>query len=106
MLFILIGFEILTYLASFVKFKKEIATHSIGAKIWTLFLFATLVEIILKCNSILLFNVCFWFGLLTRLEIIGIILILKKWTNDVPSIYHAYLLKQGKEISRNKLFNG
>ncbi len=105
-LFVLIGFEVFTYIVSYLKFRKEIATHSIGAKIWTLFLFATLVQIIWQCESNLLFNICFWFGILTRLEIAGIILTLKNWTNDVPSIYHAYLLRQGKAIKRNKLFNG
>lgn len=103
---ILFGFEALTYLVSFLKFRKEIATHSIGAKIWTLVLFATLIQVILQCQSILLFNICFWVGLLTRLEIIAIILILKKWTNDVPTFYHSIRLRQDKEIKRHKIFNG
>ncbi|WP_228411696.1 CDP-alcohol phosphatidyltransferase family protein [Chryseobacterium sp.] len=103
---ILIGTEILTYLVSFIKFKKEIATHTIGAKIWTLILFATLIQIILECESVLLFQFCFWIGLITRTEIIVIILILNKWTNDVPSFYHALKLRKGLPIKRNKLFNG
>lgn len=103
---LLIGVELLSYLVSFIKFKKEIATHSIGAKIWTLFLFITLVQLIFECQSHVLFTICFWLGLLTRLEIILILLMLKKWTNDVPSLYHAIKLRQGKEIRRNKMFNG
>lgn len=105
-LIILLGFEGLTYVVSFIKFKKEVATHSIGAKIWTLLLFATLVEIIIKCQSGILFELFFWVGIMTRLEIIAIILTLKKWTNDVPSFYHSVRLRQGKEIKRHKLFNG
>lgn len=104
--FILIAIEALTYLVCYLKFKKEIATHSIGAKIWTLVLFATLVQVILQGESKVLFAVCFWLGILTRLEIIAIILALKKWTNDVPSFHHALKLRQGKNIKRNKLFNG
>jgi phosphatidylglycerophosphate synthase len=103
---ILLVFEGLTYIFSFIKFKKEIATHSIGAKIWTLLIFATLVQIILQCQSNVLFNICFWIGLITRLEIIAILLILKNWTNDVPTFYHAIKLRQNKEIKLNKLFNG
>ena len=102
----LIGIELLTYAISFLKFKKEIATHSIGAKIWTLFLFATLIDVIVEGNSILLFEVFFWIGIATRLEIIAIILILKNWTNDVPTFIHAIKLRQNKPIKRNKLFNG
>ncbi len=105
-LIILFSAEALTYLVSYIKFKKEIATHSIGAKIWTLILFATLVEIMVHCQSVVLFEFCLWIGLLTRLEILAIVIILKKWTNDVPTIYHATKLRQGKEIKRNKLFNG
>ena len=103
---VLLASEGLIYLVCFIKFKKEIATHSIGAKIWTLILFATLVQIIIQCQSTVLFEMCFWVGILTRFEIIAIIIVLKQWTNDVPSIYHAFKLRQGKEIKRNKLFNG
>jgi phosphatidylglycerophosphate synthase len=106
MLIVIFVVEGLTYLVSFIKFKKEIATHSIGAKIWTLFMFATLIQVILQCESVILFHFFFWIGIITRLEIIAIILTLKTWTNDVPSIYHARKLRQGKEIKRHKMFNG
>lgn len=76
-LIVLFSAEALIYLVSYIKFKKEIATHSIGAKIWTLILFATLVEIMVHCKSVVLFELCLWIGLLTRLEILAIILILK-----------------------------
>ena len=103
---LLLGIEVLTYLISFLKFKKEIATHSIGAKIWTLLLFATFVQIILQCQSIFLFNLCFWVGMFTRIEIIAIIMTLKVWTSDVPTFYHSVKLRKGKEIKRHKIFNG
>lgn len=105
-LIILFSVEGLTYLISFIKFKKEIATHTIGAKAWTLLLFATLVELIAHCESAILFNACFWVGLITRAEIIAIIFALKSWTNDVPSFYHSLQLRRGKDIRRNKMFNG
>ena len=102
---ILVAAEALIYLVSFLKFKKEVATHSIGAKIWTLLLFGTLVQVILQCQSIILFNLCFWIGLLTRAEIIAILLILKTWTNDVPSVFHSIQLRKGKTIKKKKMFN-
>lgn len=105
-LIILSGLEGLTYLICFIKFRKEIATHAISSKLWTLLLFATLIEIIITCNSHLLFQLCFYTGLITRLEIIAIVLVLKEWTNDVPSLYHALLIRQGKPIKKKKLFNG
>jgi len=98
--------EGLAYLVCFIRFKKEIATHTIGAKIWTLFIFATLIQLMLNGESTMLFSLFFWIGMVTRLEIITILLILKKWTNDVPTVFHSILIRQGKEIKRHKLFNG
>jgi phosphatidylglycerophosphate synthase len=103
---VLLSFEALTYLVCFLKFKKEVATHSLGAKLWTLFLFATLVELLANQQANLFFVWCFWIGIITRLEITAIIFTLRKWTNDVPTIYHAFQLRNGKMIKRNKLFNG
>ncbi|MEH3112800.1 CDP-alcohol phosphatidyltransferase family protein [Pedobacter terrae] len=105
-LIVLGAFEASTYAVSYLKFKKEIATHSIGAKIWTLTIFASLVEIMVHCESVVFFELCFWIGLVTRSEILAIVFTLRQWTNDVPTIYHAAKLRQGKEIKRNKLFNG
>jgi len=105
-LLILLSVEGLTYVVSFVRFKKEVATHAILSKIWTLTIMATLIQIVLSCNSLILFNICFYFGILTRLEIIAILFIIKEWTNDVPSLYQAILLRKGKTIKRHKFLNG
>lgn len=105
-LILIFSLEGLTYLISYLKFKKEVATHSIGAKIWTLFMFASLIQIIWQCDSGVLFTLFLWIGIITRLEIIAILVTLKKWTNDVPSLYHAIQLSKGKEIKRHKMFNG
>lgn len=105
-IFTLIGAEAATYIVSYIRFSKEIATHAISSKLWTLTLFATLVQVMATCGSGLLFQLCFYAGMLTRLENIIILLLLKEWTNDVPSAYHALQLRQGKEIKRYKLFNG
>jgi phosphatidylglycerophosphate synthase len=106
MLTVLFGTELLTYVLCFIKFRKEVATHAILSKLWTLVMFATLIQIMTTCSSGLLFNICFYVGMISRFEIIGILLLLRQWTNDVPSLYHAVLLRQGKPIKRHKLFNG
>jgi CDP-diacylglycerol--glycerol-3-phosphate 3-phosphatidyltransferase len=106
LLTILLGTEALTYVVSFAKFKKEVATHAISSKIWTLILFATLIQIMITCDAPVLFQWCFYVGMISRLEIITILLLLRRWTNDVPSVYHAVLLRKGKEIKRHRLFNG
>jgi CDP-diacylglycerol--glycerol-3-phosphate 3-phosphatidyltransferase len=105
-LLILLAVEGLTYMVSFIRFKKEVATHAIFSKIWTLTIMATLIQIVVSCNSLILFNICFYLGILSRLEIIAILLVIREWTNDVPSVYHAILLRNGKQIKRNKFLNG
>jgi phosphatidylglycerophosphate synthase len=105
-LIILVAVEAATYLICFIKFKKEVATHSIGAKVWTLVLFATIIQIMLTLNSNVLFGICFYLGIATRLEIIAILLIIPNWTNDIPNVYQALRLRKGKPVKRHKLFNG
>lgn len=105
-LLILLAVEGLTYMVSFIRFKKEVATHAILSKIWTLTIMGALIQVVVSCNSLILFNICFYLGIFSRLEIIAILIVLKNWTNDVPSLYHAVLLRQGKQIKRHKLLNG
>ncbi|MBF9221397.1 CDP-alcohol phosphatidyltransferase family protein [Hymenobacter ruricola] len=105
-LWTLLGLEGLTYAASFLKFRKEVATHSWGAKVWVLVSFAALVQVLSTGESGLLFDACFGLGVLSRLEIVAIVLLLRRWTNDVPTCYHALQLRQHKPIRRHRLFNG
>lgn len=103
---VLLVAEALCYAISYLRFRKEVATHAIASKIWTIILFATLIDVVLNSASGWLFQVCFYFGMITRLEVMSILLLIKEWTNDVPSVYHAILLRNGKSIKRNKMFNG
>jgi phosphatidylglycerophosphate synthase len=102
----LLGLEALTYIVSFLRFKKEVATHSFAAKAWVLVSFGALVQVSLSCQADWVFQLCFLVGVLSRVEIIGILLTLKMWASDVPTIYHAMRLRRGKEIKRHKLFHG
>ena len=105
-LLILLALEALTYAVCYLKFRKEIATHSWAAKAWVLVSFAALIQLISSCEARWLFEASFYIDVLSRLEIVAIILLLRKWTNDVPTAWHAGQLRQGKSIKRHKLFNG
>ncbi|RZK45426.1 MAG: CDP-alcohol phosphatidyltransferase, partial [Hymenobacter sp.] len=105
-LLVLLGAEALTYGVSFLKFRKEVATHTFAAKAWVLVSLATLVQVSLSCQSGWLFQGCFWLGLASRLEIVGILLVLKSWVADVPTLHHARQLRRGRAIRRHKLFHG
>lgn len=103
---ILIALEAIAYLISFLRFRKEVATHALASKLWVLILLFVFIEVVLTSNSSWLFQLCFWVGVVSRLEIIGILLLVREWVNDVPTIYHAIQLRKGKTIKRNKIFNG
>ncbi len=105
-LIIIIGLEGLAYLISFIRFKKEVATHAILSKIWTLTLVATLIQVVITGQSVIIFYCCWILGLISRIEIIAILLILKEWANDVPGLRQAIALRNGRTIKRHKLFNG
>ena len=103
---ILVTLEACCYVLSYIRFKKEVATHALSAKAWALLLFATLIQVIATGTSGALFVLCFYWGIISRLEIIAMLIVIKKWTNDIPTIYHAFKIRKGKEIKRLKLFNG
>src|SRR5215469_7221043 len=90
----LLGIECLTYIICFAKFRKGVAVHSIGSKVWTLAIFATFIQVILTGDSLVIFQICFYIGMIRCIEVIGIILILKTWTNDVRSLYHAISIRK------------
>ena len=102
----LLALEALTYAVCYLKFRKEIATHSWAAKAWVLVSFAALLQLVSSCDAGGLFEVSFYLGVLSRLEIVAIILLLRQWANDVPTAWHAVQLRRGKPIKRHKLFNG
>lgn len=101
----LISFELLCYLVSFLKFKRSIATHTIFAKVWTLFLLGFLVDLTLNGSSQLAFTLCIALGIASRIEIILIIIKLKSWTTDVPSILVVSKINKGIPFKKNTLFN-
>ena len=103
---LLLGLEGLIYSVCFLKFRKEIATHSWAAKIWVLLSFAALLQLIIRCEAGIVFEVSFYVGVFSRLEILVIILLLRRWANDVPTAYHALQLRRNKPIKRHKLLNG
>lgn len=101
---ILVFLELLAYLISYIKFKRTVATHSLLAKFWTLTLLTFLVELLLY-NTSKTYLFCFWVGLVSRLEIIFIILKLNKWATDIPSIFVVNKINKGIPVKKSKLFN-
>jgi len=98
--------EGLTYLFSILKFGKETCTHAILSKLWGIALFAVFVSIIGFGYGGVVLTICVIVGVISHLDVYLIILFLPKWTHDVPSAWHAWQIRQGKSIKRNRIFNG
>jgi len=79
--------EATAYLVSYLKFKRTVATHTYLAKCWTLTLLAFLADLTLHSQSNILFKICALLGIISRLEIIFLLIRLKEWRVDVPSIW-------------------
>lgn len=97
--------EALCYVVSLWKFGKETCTHAFLAKMWGLSLLIAFTFLIGFQTVNWAFYLCVILGFISHLDVILIILILPKWQFDVPSSYHAYLIRKGKQRKKNLFFN-
>lgn len=97
--------EVLCYLISILKFGKETCTHAFLSKIWGLTLLVAFTSLIGFEHAGLPFYLAIVFGLISHIDVILIILFLPKWTHDIPSAYHAYLIRKGIKFKKNNLLN-
>lgn len=98
--------EALTYFFSIIKFGKETCTHAILSKIWGITLLIAFISVIgFGYGGVPVFMAVL-FGIIGHIDVYLIIYFLPKWTHDVPSCYHAYLIKKDIPIKKNKWFNG
>lgn len=98
--------ELACYIVSLIKFKKETCTHAFLSKLWGITLLIAFTSLIGFNHAGIPFGLAIIMGLVSHLDVILIILILPKWTHDVPSTYHAYLIRKGIDFKRNEYLNG
>ncbi len=97
--------EIACYVISFLKFKKETCTHAFLSKMWGLSLLIAFTSLIGFNYAGLPFYLAIILGLISHIDVILIVLILPKWTHDIPSAYHAYLIRKNKTFQKNIFLN-
>lgn len=98
--------EGLTYVFSILKFGKETCTHALLSKLWGITLLVAFVSIIgFGYGGVSIF-LAVSFGIIGHIDVYLIIYFLPEWTYDVPSCYHAYLIKKEIPFKKNKWFNG
>jgi phosphatidylglycerophosphate synthase len=103
LLFIMEG---LTYIFSIAKFGKETCTHALLSKLWGIMLFVAFTSILGFGYAGLPFALAIVFGIISHVDVYLIIFLLPQWTHDVPSAWHAWQIRQGRQIRKYKIFNG
>ncbi|GHN00917.1 CDP-alcohol phosphatidyltransferase [Cytophagales bacterium WSM2-2] len=97
--------EGMCYAISLIKFKKETCTHAFLSKLWGITLLIAFTSLIGFNHAGFPFMLAIVFGLISHIDRILITLILPHWTHDIPSFYHAFLIRKGVDFKRNKLLN-
>ncbi len=105
-IYTILGMEFACYLISLIKFKKETCTHAFLSKLWGITLLIAFTSLIGFNHAGIPFSVAISMGIISHVDRILITLILPKWTHDIPSSYHAYLIRKGIKFKRNEYLNG
>ena len=90
----LVVLETFRYLLDFSKFRREASYHMWSSKLWALSLFAGFFSLLVLGHDSPLVGFMIYLGIVCDLEGIAISLVLRKWQNDVPTIFHAVQLRR------------
>jgi CDP-diacylglycerol--glycerol-3-phosphate 3-phosphatidyltransferase len=102
---LIIIMEALCYIVSILKFGKETCTHAFLSKMWGLSLLTAFTYLIGFQQTGWAFYLTVGLGFVSHIDVILIILLLPKWQYDVPSSYHAWRIRKGKERKKTVFFN-
>ncbi|WBX98658.1 CDP-alcohol phosphatidyltransferase family protein [Chryseobacterium gambrini] len=97
--------EALCYVISWLKFGKETCTHAFLSKMWGLSLLIAFTYLIGFQQAGWAFYLTVVLGFIAHIDVILIILILPKWQYDVPSAYHAWKIRKGRQRKKTIFFN-
>lgn len=93
-LLLLLGLELGRYVFDFLKFKKEASYHMWSSKLWGLALFVAFFSVLVFSNAGIAVSCAIYLGLLADTEGLMISLVLPRWKNDVPTLFHALRLRR------------
>jgi CDP-diacylglycerol--glycerol-3-phosphate 3-phosphatidyltransferase len=102
---IMLGLEATTYAVSFLRFRKEPCTHAYSAKTWSVILVTTFAVMLAFGEKEYSAPILFWTYLVSWIDVVAILLILPRWQSDIPSCYHAWLIRKGRPFRTFKAFH-
>ena len=86
---LLLALELIIYVFSLLKFKREACTHAYSAKLYGLGLGIGVGEIMLYGNVGIAWHLMAIFGVIACIDALLILIILPNWSHDIPSFWHA-----------------
>jgi CDP-diacylglycerol--glycerol-3-phosphate 3-phosphatidyltransferase len=97
--------EFMCYFVSIIKFKRETCTHAYLSKLFGIAMFTAFFCLFAFGYGGVVLEAAVVIGIISHVDRILITLILPAWAFDVPSAYHAYMIRNGKTFKKYKLFN-
>jgi phosphatidylglycerophosphate synthase len=97
--------EAAIYAISFARFGREACTHAYSAKAWSVLAVGVFVAVLGFGESTYSFPLLFITYVLSWMDVVAILLILPVWRTDVPSCYHAWLIRRGVPFRTWKFFH-
>ena len=86
---LLLALELIIYVFSLLKFKREACTHAYSAKLYGLGLGIGVGEIMLYGNVGIAWHLMAIFGVIACMDVLLILIILPSWAHDIHSFWHA-----------------
>ncbi len=102
----ILAMEATCYVISFIRFGRETCTHAFLSKLWGVSLLIAFTSLIGFNHAGFPFTLAIFLGFISHVDRILITLILPHWTHDIPSAYHAFLIRKGIDFKRYKFLNG
>jgi phosphatidylglycerophosphate synthase len=90
---LLLMLEVARYAFDFWKFKREASYHMWSSKLWGLALFAAFFSVLVLGYADYWVSAAIWLGFLADSEGLLISIVLPRWKNDVPSVFHALRIR-------------
>jgi phosphatidylglycerophosphate synthase len=98
-LVVLAAIEMARYVFDLWKFRREAAYHLWSSKLWGICLFVGFFALLVLGRGGIFVAVPIYVGVLVDLEGLAVSFVLRAWKSDVPSVVHAWRLRQVNDAS-------
>lgn len=88
------------------RFRQQGCSHSYHSKLWGVTLVVAFTYVFMTGTGGWPFALTVWLGISSQLERVLIACLLPARICDIPTVYHAWQLRRGREIRRNPWFHG